>query len=70
MYNFKTELRENVLQGRSVVYVATRFLKISPVYLSNILNGSKGCSVRLAKDIVELVDKKASIKEYFTIKEK
>ena len=70
MYKFKTNLRDKVLQGRSVNYVAINILKISPVYLSNILNGSKGCSVRLAKDIVELIDTKANINDYFTIKEK
>ena len=65
MYVFKKEAREDVLKGRTIRYVAINDLMITEVYLSNILNGIKGCSYRLARDICKYISPEASIEKYF-----
>ena len=47
---FNKELKEQYLDGRSVRYMAKK-LDISEAYLCTILNGSRKCGKRLAKDI-------------------
>ena len=70
MYVFKKGARERVLRGRTIRYVATNRLMITEVYLSNILNGLKGCSYRLARDICSCISPEAKVEDYFIIKEK
>lgn len=70
MYIFKKELRDEVLQGRSIRYMSQKLLNITPVYLSNVLNGKIGCSKRLAIQIVNCVTDNENLENYFIIKEK
>jgi len=69
MCTFKYELKEKVLQGRSITFVASK-LEITKNYLGNILNGYITCSRRLARDIVQLIGQDEKIEDYFIIKEK
>lgn len=70
MYIFKKQARELLLKGRTNKYIAENYLDIHPLYLSNILNGKVGCSSRLAKQIVRLINPDAKVNQYFIIKEK
>ncbi len=70
MFIFKKEFREEVLQGRSIKYLSNKILNITPVYLSNILNGKIGCSKRLAIQILKCVTDNEDLENYFIIKEK
>ena len=65
MYWFKEIERAKVLQGRTVKYLAEKKLHINKSYLSQILGGKKGCSIRLAQDIVRCISWEAKISDYF-----
>lgn len=68
MYYFKEVEKAQILQGRTITYLAEKKLHISKEYLTSILNGKRGCSIRLANDIVECISWSAKIEDYFTKK--
>ena len=68
MYFFKEIEKAKVLQGRTITYLAEQKLHISKAYLSQILSGKRGCSIRLADDITKCICFNAEIEDYFTKK--
>lgn len=70
MYIFKKEMKEALLQGRTIKYLANNVLDMSSIYLTLILNGKQGCSKRMAKAIIECGGLQAVLEDYFIIKEK
>lgn len=69
MYIFKEYERAKVLQGRTITYLAKEKLHITKAFLCSVLNGSRGCSVRLANDICNCISWTAKIEDYFIRKE-
>lgn len=65
MYYFKEVEKAKVLQGRTIRYLAEKKLHISEAYLSQVLNGIRGCSIRLANDITNCISFSAKIEDYF-----
>ena len=65
MYIFKEVEKANVLQGRTIKYLAEQKLHITQEYLTQILNGKRGCSIRLANDIARCICLNAKIEDYF-----
>ena len=65
MYFFKEIEKAKVLQGRTITYLAEQKLHISKAYLSQILSGKRGCSIRLADDITKCICFNAKIEDYF-----
>jgi hypothetical protein len=65
MYIFKETEKVKVLQGRTIKYLAEEKLHITKEYLSQILSGKRGCSVRLANDIAKCICWDAKILDYF-----
>lgn len=65
MYYFKEVEKAKVLQGRTIKYLAEQKLHITKGYLSQILGGKRGCSIRLANDIARCVCFDAKISDYF-----
>lgn len=65
MYIFKEVEKAKVLQGRTIRYLAEEKLHISEEYLSQILNGKRGCSIRLADNIAKCICFNAKISDYF-----
>lgn len=68
MYFFKEIEKAKVLQGRTITYLAEEKLHITKEYLTQILNGKRGCSIRLANDIVKCICYNAKIEDYFVKK--
>ena len=69
MIYFKKELKDYVLKGRTIRYVAPK-LDVHPTYLGDVLRGYKSCSRRLSKQILQLISPEAKFSDYFMIKEK
>ena len=65
MYYFKETERAKVLSGRTVTYMAEKMLHISKGYLTSILNGKRGCSIRLAENIAHCISWSANLEDYF-----
>lgn len=65
MYIFKETEKAKILQGRTIKYLAEEKLHISKDYLSQILSGKRGCSIRLANNIVQCLSWSAKIEDYF-----
>lgn len=65
MYYFKETEKAKVLQGRTIKYLAEEKLHITKEYLTQILNGKRGCSIRLANDITRCICWEAKITDYF-----
>ena len=65
MYYFKETERAKVLQGRTIKYLAEEKLLITREYLTSIFNGKRGCSIRLANEIVKCISWSAKIEDYF-----
>ena len=65
MYIFKEIEKAKVLQGRTIKYLAEEKLHITKEYLTQILNGKRGCSIRLANDIAKCICWEAKISDYF-----
>lgn len=65
MYYFREVEKAKVLQGRTIKYLAEQKLHITKEYLTQILNGKRGCSIRLANDIVHCICWEAKISDYF-----
>lgn len=65
MYYFKEVEKAKVLQGRTITYLAEQKLHVTKEYLSQVLAGKRGCSVRLASDITHCISWNANIEDYF-----
>lgn len=65
MYYFKEIDKAKILQGRTIRYLAKEKLHITEGYLSQILKGRRGCSIRLANDIARCICLEAKISDYF-----
>lgn len=70
MWFFKETEKEKVLQGRTITYLAENKLFITKEYLSQILNGTRGCSRLLAHNITNCISFSANVNDYFYTKEK
>jgi len=70
MWFFKEIEKAKVLQGRTINYLATTKLFITPGYLSNILSGKRGCSQLLARNITNCISWNANLEDYFERREK
>lgn len=70
MYWFKVSEKENLLQGRKISYIANKILFCGYTYLVEILKGTKGCSRRMAKDIITIANNDAKIEDYFELRER
>lgn len=68
MYYFKEIEKAKVLQGRTITYLAEKKLFVSKEYLSQILSGKRGCSIRLADNITKCICQEAKISDYFYMK--
>lgn len=68
MYFFKETEKAKILQGRTIKYLAEEKLHITRAYLNQILNGKRGCSIRLANDISKCICFNAKISDYFETK--
>lgn len=60
MYIFKKELKEELLNGRSIKFIANK-CEVTASYLSQVFNQKRGCSYRLAMMISN-----NEIDKYFT----
>lgn len=69
MYYFKEGEKAKILQGRTIKYLAEKKLHITREYLTQILNGHIGCSVRLAENIAKCFSLDAKLEDYFIKKE-
>lgn len=67
MYYFKKEKKEEIKKLK-MKYFAEEILLITPEYLSNIINGKLGCSLRLANDIAKNLSNNGKIEDYFNKK--
>ena len=64
MYYFKTEMKEEALNGRTVAFLLT-IIDINYSYLSRILNGKIHCSLKTAKQITKAIDENANTEDFF-----
>lgn len=51
MYYFVVKKKEELLNGRTITYLAKNKLFVTREYLTSILNGQRGCSKLLANNI-------------------
>lgn len=65
MWYFKQTEKAKILQGRTITYLAEKKLNITNSYLTAILNGYKGCSIRLAHNITRCISWDAKFEDYF-----
>ena len=70
MWFFKETEKAQLLQGRTISYLAEKKLYITPQYLCLILNGKRGCSQLLARNITNCISWSAKFEDYFYKKEK
>jgi hypothetical protein len=69
MYTFKNELKHDLLDGRTITYVAKK-IAVSIGFLTSVLNGKSNCSKLLALAILGAVKKPTSdLEVYFNKKE-
>ena len=67
MYVFKKELKDKVLEGRTIIFLLN-LIDINYSYLSRILNGKIHCSLKTAKLITKAINENANVNDYFTQK--
>lgn len=65
MYIFIAEKKQEVLSGRTITYLAKNRFQVTPEYLTQVLNGTRGCSKPLAFNIAKYVSEDATIEDYF-----
>lgn len=68
MYYFKESEKAKLLQGRTITFLAKK-LQVNRPYLTQILNGKKGCSRWLAESISRCFCLEAKLEDYFIKKE-
>lgn len=64
MYIFNKKERANLLDGRTVTYVADK-IGVTSQFLSQVLNGKRTCSKTVAYCIVKCLCEEAEIEDYF-----
>lgn len=64
MYQFKKELREQLLKGRTIRFIAHE-IEFSEVHLSNILNGKCTCKKSTAYYVIKMLGENNKIEDYF-----
>jgi len=69
LYYFKESEKAKILQGRTIKYLAEKKLFVSRPYLTQILNGKRGCSKWLAESITRCFCLEAKLEDYFVKKE-
>ena len=69
LYYFKESEKAKILQGRTIKYLAEKKLHVTREYLTQILNGKRGCSIRLAESITKCFCLEAKFEDYFIKKE-
>lgn len=69
MYKFKKDEKVNLLQGRTITYVANK-IGITPAFLTSVLNNRRNCSKTVAYAIVKCLCQEAEIADYFDIVKK
>ena len=69
MYEFKVELKDELLDGRKIVYLATK-IGLNRDILMKILNGKQTTRKLTAYCIVKACNSDAEINDYFIRKEK
>lgn len=69
MYLFRVELKDQLLDGRKIIYVANK-IGITRSYLNQILNCERETTKLTAYCLVKACDKDAEIDDYFIRKEK
>lgn len=70
VYYFKEIERAKVLQGRTITYLAKEKLFMTPAFVSSVLKGHRGCSLKSAAAITRCISWDAKILDYFYFKEK
>ena len=65
MFRFKKEMKKALLKGRKVKYIENNEVIVNEFYLSEVLNGKKCCSRRLATLITRCGDMQSVIEDYF-----
>lgn len=66
MYLFKKELKQQLLKGTTIRYLAKE-IGISEVHLTNILNGKNTCKKTTAYCIVKFNHNDKEIEDFFNI---
>lgn len=69
MYQFKTQLKETALKGRTITSLA-HTIGITPGFMTSILNNTRNCSKPIAYCITKCLDKNKEIDNYFERDEK
>lgn len=69
MYEFKVELKDQLLDGRKINYLCKK-IGITRPYLTMILNGERSTRKLTAYCIVKACNEDAEINDYFIRKEK
>ena len=64
MYIFKKELKEQILDGKTITWVA-KTIGVTVAFLVAVLNGNRTCSSPVAYCIVKCLDSEAEIEDYF-----
>ena len=67
MYIFKKTEKTNILQGRTITYVANK-IGVTSAFLTSVLNGNRTCSKPIAYCIVKCLCQNAEIEDYFVLK--
>lgn len=65
MYKFKTELKKEMLEGRTITYLANQ-IGFSKNALTNILNGKNTTKKTTAYIISKMFNSDKEIEDYFT----
>lgn len=65
MYFFKETEKAKLLQGRTIKYIAENKVFLNQAYLSAILSGRHGCSLRTAMSITKSLSLGANLEDYF-----
>ena len=65
MYFFKEQKKAELLDGRTIEYVAKNKVYITPSFLCAILKGRRGCSYKTAMIITKSLCREAELDSYF-----
>ena len=66
MYLFKKDEKTNLLNGRTITYVASE-IGITKEFLTSILNGKRACSRLVAYCVVKSLHSDAEIEDFFDL---
>lgn len=66
MYIFNEKEKANILQGRTITYVANK-IGVTGAFLTSVLNGKRTCSKTIAYCVVKCLCQDAEIEDYFKL---